>query len=328
MSGELAKAMTGDSDAAQEVATELETEGATELDGAEDGEVSQTDGYDEGTDNTEGDRYSEIEAQARQEGWDPDFKGPAHLKKTAEEFLRDGAHIKKVLKDRNSRLEAERNDYKRELQEAKDMMKQLIGFNVEQKRRAEESKIRELEEAKKAAIYSGDVEEVDKAQQDIDKIKKSREAEVDPGAAQWNKVFTEWQKENTWYGKDMFLSAEADTIATSYLDTGRFKPGPELIKAVERKLRTMYADELDAYTNGTNDADDDEDQPKRKVAPVNSPKKKGQVTPNATRGKTFSDVPKKDQEIFFTQRELFGKDKEGKWVYTQEDFLKSYQFEG
>ena len=300
-----------DTSVTDDISGELESEGNVE-EGLDDGEVSQ--GESEGDD---------VEAQARQEGWDPDFKGPPHLKKTAEEFLRDGAHIKKVLKDRNSRLETERGDLKRQLEENKAMMKQLIGFNVEQKRRAEEVRLRELEEAKNAAIYSGDVDEVNKAQQSINKaLRESEEPQVDPGQVQWENDFREWKSENSWYDTDHFLSAEADRIAKAYMDTGRFKAGPDLLKAVERRMRKEFSEEIDEYPDG------EEDQPKRKVAPVNSPKKKGQVTPNSPRGKSFNDVPKDDQKVYFAQRELFGKDAKGNWVYSQEDFLKSYQFEG
>lgn len=316
MARELENAAVESADTVENSTEAYESEDTVEAELGDEGEVSQS-GEEESTE-------SEVEAQARQEGWDPDFKGPPHLKKTAEEFLRDGAHIKKVLKDRNSRLETERGDLKRQLEETKAMMKQLIGFNVEQKRRAEDARLRELEEAKNAAIYSGDVEEVNKAQRDINKaLRESQEAQVDPGQVQWENDFKEWKSENSWYDSDHFLSAEADRIAKAYMDTGRFKAGPDLLKAVERRMRKEFSEELDEYSST-----EEEDQPKRKVAPVNSPKKKGQVVPGGSKGRTFNDVPKEDQKVYFSQRELFGKDAKGNWVYSQEDFLKSYQFEG
>ena len=258
-----------------------------------------------------------IEKEARAEGWDPDFKGDPRLKKTAEEFVRDGRHIKKVLNTRNEKLKEENAKLLGETGELKVMLRKLINFNAEHEARVNADKLAELKNERDQAVFAGDVPEVDRVQDEMQKVAKrldetSKETAPD-GAAEWRDLTAKWKEENTWYDSDPYLAAEADAIGKRFAESGRFKNDRTLLDAITKRMSKEYPEELGTAAGV-----------QRKPPLVNS-SRGNSVTAPSTVIRRVADAPKNYKEAYEIQRDIIGKGSDGKWIYSEAEFLKRYQ---
>jgi len=164
---------------------------------------------------------------AKIQGWNENYDGDN--KKTAREFLETGQAINAVLKDRLDKVSEDNKSINAELSKTRQAMEKLIDFQGEQKNRAVEKAVAELEERRNKAIDEGDrkaVHEIDKEIQDT--VKTDTE----------NPEFDSWVKENQWYESDPFLRIEAEKVADGYFNTGL--TGKKLYDAVKNHVKELY----------------------------------------------------------------------------------------
>jgi len=208
--------------------------------GGDDGELSefvesprQVDGGKK--DNQDG--SPSVEDLAREMGWRPKSEfGKDRDKKEwvdAATFLRRGGEIQQSLRDQV-----------KDLRGAVDAIRQHneTVYKAEVKRL--EGDLAKLKENRRKAIEDGDVEAVDKLDEQLDTV-KSQINNVNPATAQTGNTepaeqITAWKVKNPWYDSDPEMGAYADSLAQRLDKSG--KPVKEILDTVERSVRERFSD--------------------------------------------------------------------------------------
>lgn len=235
--------------------------------------------------------------EAMKQGYNPEYEGDN--KKSPKEFLEVAFNHNKVLKERNENLSNQNEELADQLNEMKTSMDRLIQFQQEQKEKAVQKAIKELNAQKLEAINDGDAELVQQIDEQIEQEKNVAKPESNP-------ILDAWIKNNPWYIKDDDLGLEADIIARQLQDTGRFAPTPKdyqrLLDTVERKVKQQFPDR---FKNPKKDNPPDVESARH--SPVNESKK------------TYADLPADAKKAC----DLFVKD----GVMTREQYLDIYEWD-
>ncbi len=180
---------------------------------------------------------SAVEKRAIEMGWRPksEFDGDPDDFIDASEFVRRKPLFEKI------------DTVGKELRETKKALKALQLHHQQVKEAEYQNALKALREEKKAALESGDADALiaiddkiadEKARQII--IKQQEQVK----AAQPHPNFVQWVQRNTWYSEDAELHSVADQVGTAYAVNNPEKDPDEVLKYVEKRIRTMYPEKF------------------------------------------------------------------------------------
>lgn len=184
------------------------------------------------------------EAQAM--GWSPkeNWRGDPEKWVDARTFNEKAYKSKEILRERLMKQDQTIHEMKRTFDDYKDFVQKKIG-NIEKS--AYQKATQELEKREREAVELGDVRtyerikqermELDKNQLNApDQSKQSSEPQGDP-------VFTAWNAENSWYGKDIDMSVWVDT-AVDHIKRQTGLSGKPLLDQVAKEVRERFPEKF------------------------------------------------------------------------------------
>lgn len=181
----------------------------------------------------------QILAEAKKHGFNEKFEGEG--KKTAKEFLEIGQNHNHVLKERNDKLSGQVEDLTGQLGQVKSNMEKLVQFQEEQKKKAIEKAVKELNVQKNEAITEGDVEKVQEIDQKIEEEVKSTENVAESTD---NAILSTWIENNPWYTDDPLMGVVADRVFDQIVASGKYGSDEAgykaALSAVEERIKKQY----------------------------------------------------------------------------------------
>lgn len=234
-----------------------------------------------------------IEAQAKAQGWNPDYKG--ENARTAEEFLQVGENISAVQAENNKKLLDKVESLESMVSQQNDTFKsfQAQQFKVIEESRQEghDKAMKSIEKKQRTAAEEGDVEKYDALEAEKKAIKKP--APVADTAPKRDPEFTAWHKDNSWYNQARpdALTVAADNYGKFLLQERKDLTGPAYYKEVEKHIKTVFSDQFKSADPGKIDAGN-----------PGNPKPSG--------GKGYKDLPKEAKEAcdMFVKQGLVSKE--------------------
>jgi hypothetical protein len=222
-------------------------------------------------------KQPDIEERARRMGWVPkeEFRGDLETWKDADEFVKYGEEILPVLRERLRKMDASFADLHAKLEEQTKIVKDFAKYHKETEERAYQRALKELKQEQLAAVSDGDAERFLEIEKEIKEMEKPEKAEKEPDD-QLPEGFTEWQKDNNWYGVDAELSAYADSIGNFLVKTRPTLKGKAFFKEITRQVKEKFSDRF-------------ENPNRKKPASVESGAPGASDT--GKKGKTYSDLP-------------------------------------
>jgi len=260
-----------------------------------------------------------VEQEAKEVGWRPqeEFQGDPEKWVDAAEFLRRGETMLPILRGNLRDLKKELKDRDRKHETAMaEITKTLVEFKEfasKSETRAYEKAVKDVRAEMKKAATEGDTVAYERAEADLEALTtKSGKAPDKPAAmtipSGWDKpkeTREEWLKENDWYLKDPWLGKEADALA-NHLSMNKIYPTmKDMLEEITRLMKEQFPEKFGIRRKGPDD-----------VVGAGASYAGGK----ATGKRTFSDLPKEAQD----QCKKFQRDIPG---YTQEEYLKDYQWE-
>ena len=176
---------------------------------------------------------SEIDAKAREMGWNPDKDGVDDGKWIgAKEYI-----ARAPLFEKNRKLSRK----VKELESSVGALKQHYS-KIEEL--AYEKALETLKEKKIKAMDEFDHKTVAQIDEDIIELKKPREKEPQKQAAREIPEFVEWKERNTWYENDKELKAFADMSGRLYVDDNEEASPEQVYRHAEKKVRERYPEKF------------------------------------------------------------------------------------
>lgn len=176
--------------------------------------------------------YTPTQLKALDQGWKPkdQFNGPEDEFIDAPEFVRRGELFSKI---------------ESQGKELKAVRRALEDFRANQSKSREQEvdrEIKNLKQARRAAVIDGDTERAFELEDEIDSIsaEKTKIAQevARPAVQEVNPEFQEWQHTNAWYEKDNVMRAAADAIG---FDLARSGMSPsQVLKEVAKEIRKEF----------------------------------------------------------------------------------------
>lgn len=206
--------------------------------GAEPGGVATTDNTNPSGESGNDEEQQQLEARARSMGWTSkdEFKGDPSKWRDAAEFVERGESLLPLVKAQNKRLE-------REVAELKQTTRELGDYLSKTEQRAYERALADLKQQRKDALAAGDGDAFDKADEQIEQLKRDAEAKAakraekkDDGA---DPVYTEWEARNPWL-KDSELSDYAEFAAQKLRASGEKATGADFLDMVAAKVKAQF----------------------------------------------------------------------------------------
>lgn len=234
-----------------------------------------------------------IEAQAKEQGWNPDYEGPN--KTDAKTFVEKGEKIAGILKSRVDRQE-------REIQKLQQNNRDFAEYTKGQQDKLKtenEGLLSQLEEKRSAAINDSDGAEFTRLDREIDRVRE--DLQPDTNGQQHNPEADAWLVGNGWYNEDTDLQAYADGISGRLVQEGY--------------SGTAYWQEL---TRRTREANPQKfENPNRERS--NSVEAGNTPSPKNSKERTFDNLPP-DAQAACQRYEADG-------LITKEDYVKNYEWE-
>lgn len=232
----------------------------------------QSEGGAAGGENGADDAQQQIEARARQMGWTPkdEFKGDPSKWRDAGEFVERGESLLPLVKAQNKRLEAK-------VAELEKTTRDFAEHLSKTEQRAYDRAIADLRQQRKEALAAGDGDAFDKADEQIEKLRRDAEAKAAKRADKQaddgpDPVYTEWESRNLWL-KDAKMQAYAESAAEFLRKSGENATGAEFLELVTKEVKARFPEK---FTN-----------PRREGAQAVEG-----AAPAARRGgKTYADMP-------------------------------------
>lgn len=232
----------------------------------------------------------ELLSEAMKQGYNPEFNG--ENKKSPKQFLEVAYNHNKMLKERNDALSGQ-------VDQLNDKLNQVVQFQTEMKQKAVDKAVRELKSERTEAIKDGDIDKVEKLDEEI-----SKQEVVKP---QNNIILDQWLGRNKWYEDDEDLAVEADIIAQQLQGTGRFQADDtsyeKLLKQVEIRVKKQFPEKFK--------------NPKKDNPPEVESGRNSSQRESTTR--TFAELPADAKRAC----ERFVKDE----VMTKEQYLEIYEWD-
>lgn len=206
-----------------------------------------TESVEETTENTETREYTEIEQQAMERGWSPDFQGDENKRAiSAEEFL-DRQKLYDDLRKRG-----------RENKELRSELETLKANDKKFAKRIYEQAKKDLQAKKKAAYEEGDTDKVVETDEELRQLDKEQE-EFDKSPQTDNsaqEAFSDWVSKNPWYQNDSDLAAYADGAGPRVLqenphladNNGNVINHEEFLQKVTEKTKKAFPEKFKGTT--------------------------------------------------------------------------------
>lgn len=169
-----------------------------------------------------------IEVKAAEMGWKKDFDGEPEDFIDAREFIR-----RKPLFDK---MESQ----KKQLKEMDKALRALQTHHEAVKATEYQRAVNTLKAEKKAALESGDADELIRIDDAIADVKAEERANKQVAKVGPDPRFVEWVNENQWYAKDAELRQEADEIGVGRKNLHPELGPEEILEYVEKKIKKLY----------------------------------------------------------------------------------------
>ncbi len=153
-------------------------------------------------------KSNDIEDLASEMGWTPDFEGRDGKEAVdAKTFIKNTVNVNKAQNVTIGKLTKDLGTIKIDVKKALKHQDAATADRIEGLKA-------ELKELKRAAIKDGDVDEVEKIEQQITEIdEKAEEANEEEETKKDDPDYAAWKVSNDWYGNDIRLSRYADAIS-------------------------------------------------------------------------------------------------------------------
>lgn len=234
------------------------------------------------------------EARARRMGWIPkdEYGGDPSRWVTAEEFIRKGEEEMPILRERLRKQD-------QSMAEMHKLLEDVVSHQKEQTKRAVDEAISKARAERREAVRDGDVEKVDKLDEQIDELKEQKaEASQKTTKADVPQEFVEWAQRESWFAKDKALNK----FAIAHYDLLLENPGltdAERLRMVSKEVRKRYPEKFTQRKPAASDVEG------------------GSSAPKSTGTKGYSDLPPEAKKICDRLcKEIPG--------YTKDKYLKAY----
>jgi len=251
---------------------------------------------------------ADIEAEARAEGWVPEaeWKGdpPKHGFLSAEDFVERGKTVIPILNSKLKKRDEEMESLRAELNGIRQTASQFEQFSQKAlaREQAERQRLEEALEARRAqAITDGDGQAAVAAERQLHDIRQAAPPpppppQMDPAEAD------RWVNANPWFGSDPTMQRWARALSKELLDTGRARPGMDVLNRVAEEARRAFPDRF-------------EEAPRPRSAGV-EPMGRRQAP---TLRRTFDDLPQEAKDSFSQFQKLGVK-------MTKQQYLDQYDW--
>lgn len=220
----------------------------------------------------------QVEKEARLLGWvdKENYNGDPDNWKPADEFLKRGKEINAYLKRDMEKIRLEFRKKDAELEELKRISQEFAKYHEETEKRAYERALKDLKKERIEAIKEGDTERLEAVEEDIEKLKETKQTVVTtPKAQQPDPAFVAWNAENPWFGSDVELTALANAYSEVVAKENPGLMGKPFLDLVKEKVESVRPEKFG--------------NPNRNRKTVGS--SNNDAKPNGKRGKTFNDLP-------------------------------------
>jgi len=193
-------------------------------------EVSQKENIIDETEKEVIEKKDALEELAREMGWIPPEDGSENITDDARTFIKNTVDINKKQRVTIDRLENSLDTIKRDVKKTMEHQTKVAQQEIEKLKK-------ELQQKKREAITDGDVQAVEKIDEEIDKL--DDEAEDAGDTKEQDPLYITWLEDNPWYDKDSEeynkdLQKYADKVASEY--EGDNIPLKTIFKIVDKEI--------------------------------------------------------------------------------------------
>ena len=192
---------------------------------------------------------SDLETEARAEGWVPEaeWKGdpPKHGFLTAEEFVERGKTVIPILNSKLKKRDEEMESLRAELNGIRQTASQFEEFSQKAlaREQAERKRLEEALEARRAqAITDGDGTAAVAAERELNQIRQATPPAPPPPPPLDEREAQRWVEANPWFGQDPTMQRWARALSKELLDTGRARPGIDVLNKVAEEAKLAFPD--------------------------------------------------------------------------------------
>lgn len=180
----------------------------------------------------------DYEAEAREMGWNPDYKGPNQ--KTAQQFYEDGQTILPIVQANSKKYKERADRLEVELREHKTNSEKSIQALQKHFERETERKIAEIKAGKEKAVANADLDAFKKLEaEEAELLKKPEPEKPKDNDFRSSPSIKAWESENPWYGTDKDLTAYANGIS-SELRGETDKTGKDFLDLVAEHVKKTF----------------------------------------------------------------------------------------
>ena len=251
-----------------------------------------------------------VEDKARSMGWVPpeEWVGdpPPNGFKSAEDFVKHGEEVLPMIRAEKRKLEEKVELLEGKLTSQQSTMRQFQQFTqqaIDRERKKNEALIADAEKARAAAISEGDGETAVQKEREIRDLQQST-PQPGPDPALQAEV-DQWMTDNPWFNTK-HGKRWADGLAIELGNQG-VAAGLPTLQRIAAERRAEFPQEFEP--------------PKPKPNPVEGG---GRRPADSSGKKTWDALPAEAKEAFQNARDMMGKDDNGKWIYTKDQYLDIY----
>lgn len=189
---------------------------------------------------------SEAETKAREMGWVPkeQFRGDPDRWVDADEFVKRGENMVPILKERL-------NHALGQIREMRETFEEFKEYATKREQKRVEKAIKELEQRRREAVESGDVEafdQVDKEYRELNESmreepKKAPQKADEPPTA--DPVVKEWTERNPWFNKDQDAADFAVMAEKRISAENPGMPLSEVLEKVTERVRKRFPEHFE-----------------------------------------------------------------------------------
>ena len=192
---------------------------------------------------------TDIEAEARAEGWVPEaeWKGepPKHGFLSAEEFVERGKTVIPILNSKLKERDGELESLRAELTGIKETAQRFEQFSQRaiEREKAERQRVEaQLEAARAQAITDGDGTAAVQAERALNELRQAPTPQAPPPPALAEQDANAWVAKNPWFGEDEVMRKWAESHSRELLGRGIAKPGLDVLNRVAEDVKRAFPD--------------------------------------------------------------------------------------
>lgn len=247
----------------------------------------------------------DFEAEAREQGWRPqeDFNGDPERWVDAETFVKRGEEFLPFVKADRDKLREELRAAEAKFENRIQRMEKVHSELSKKQRLEYEKQVAELREARKKAVQEADGEAFELADTQLRNLEvqtnQDAQVELPPEEVEWR------QKNASWWGKDVAMTAAANAIGQQVWSLQPNLPPDEFFAKVDERLKEEFP-----HKYGEN--------PRKRTAQ----RVEGASAPAPRKGgKSFESLPDEAKKAYSEYAEHF---KNAGQEFKKEDYAKLY----